>query len=155
MGFLNREIFSVADPGCLSRIRIFSIPVRIFSIPVRIFPSRIQIFPNPDTGSASRNLSILTKKLFLNSRKYDPGCSFRILILYPSRIPNPGVKKAPDPGSGSATLEIYIYKNSVIINTVPVLSHPSPPRWSRKQRASRQATRSVKIKYKHSAAWHI
>jgi hypothetical protein len=33
-------------------------------------------------------------------------CSFRIriLIFYPSRIPDPGVKKAPDPGSGSATL---------------------------------------------------
>jgi hypothetical protein len=28
----------------------------------------------------------------------------RILILHPSRIPDPGVKKAPDPGSGSATL---------------------------------------------------
>jgi hypothetical protein len=74
---------SVADPGCLSRIRIFSIP---------------------DPGSASK------KKLFLSSRKYDPGCSsririqIRILILYPLRIPDPGVKKAPDPWSGSATL---------------------------------------------------
>ncbi len=28
----------------------------------------------------------------------------RILIFYPSWIPDPGVKKAPDPGSGSATL---------------------------------------------------
>jgi hypothetical protein len=28
----------------------------------------------------------------------------RILTFYPSRIPDPGVKKAPDPGSGSATL---------------------------------------------------
>jgi hypothetical protein len=27
----------------------------------------------------------------------------RILIFYPSRIPDPVVKKAPDPGSGSAT----------------------------------------------------
>ncbi len=26
------------------------------------------------------------------------------LDFYPSRIPDPGVKKAPDPGSGSATL---------------------------------------------------
>jgi hypothetical protein len=33
---------SVADPGCLSRIRIFSIP---------------------DSGSASKNLSILTQKI--------------------------------------------------------------------------------------------
>jgi hypothetical protein len=31
--------------------------------------------------------------LFLISRKYEPGCS--------SRIPDPGDKKAPDPGSGT------------------------------------------------------
>jgi hypothetical protein len=67
------------------------------------FPSRIPD-PNclhPDPGYASKNLSILTpRKWFLNSRKYDPGCSSRIRILtfYPSRIPDPGVKKAPDPG---------------------------------------------------------
>jgi hypothetical protein len=42
-----------------------------------------------------------TKKWFLSTRKYDPGCAFWILILtfYPSRISDPGVKKAPDPGS--------------------------------------------------------
>jgi hypothetical protein len=55
------------------------------------FPSRIRIkefkYFNP-------------KNLFLSSRKYDPGCSSRIRIL----IPDTGVKKAPDPGSGSATL---------------------------------------------------
>ncbi len=74
--------------------------------------SRIRIFSiqnNPNffpPGSASKNLSILTQKRFLSSRKYNPGFSSRIQILtfYPSRIPNPGVKKAPDPGSGSATL---------------------------------------------------
>ncbi len=38
------------------------------------------------------------KNCFLSS------CSSRILIIYSSRIPNPGVKKAPDQGSGSATL---------------------------------------------------
>jgi hypothetical protein len=44
--------------------------------------------------------------LFLSSRKYDPWFSGyssppRILItVYPSRIPDSGVKKAPDPGSG-------------------------------------------------------
>jgi hypothetical protein len=41
------------------------------------------------------------KKWFPSSRKYDPGCSSQILIFCPSRIPDPGVKKAPD--SGSAT----------------------------------------------------
>jgi hypothetical protein len=39
--------------------------------------------------------------MVLSSRKYDPGCSSRIRILtftHPgSRIPDPGVKKAPDP----------------------------------------------------------
>ncbi len=39
-------------------------------------------------------------------RKYDSDSSFRIriLIFYPSRIPDPGIKKAPDLGSESATL---------------------------------------------------
>ncbi len=33
-----------------------------------------------------------------------PGSRIRMLTFYPSRIPDPGVKKALDPGSGSATL---------------------------------------------------
>jgi hypothetical protein len=76
------------------------------------FPARI---PDPNClypGSASKNLSILTpkkQKWFLSSKKYDPGCSSRIpdpdADFYPSRIPDPGVKKAPDPGSGSASLD--------------------------------------------------
>jgi hypothetical protein len=59
--------------------------------------SRDKKIPDPGSGSASKNLSIFnTKKLFLSSRKYDPGCSsrIRIQIFYPSRIPDPGVKKA-------------------------------------------------------------
>jgi hypothetical protein len=35
----------------------------------------------PDPGSASKNLSVFNPKIFLSSRKYDPGCS--------SRIPDP------------------------------------------------------------------
>jgi hypothetical protein len=52
------------------------------------------------------------KKWFISSRKYDPGCAFWILILtfYPSRISDPGVKKVPDPGSGSATLVSTYFK---------------------------------------------
>jgi hypothetical protein len=55
---------------------------------IRIFLSRIHIkeFKNFNPKS---------------SRKYDPGCSSRIRIFYPSRIPDPGVKKAPDPGSAT------------------------------------------------------
>ncbi len=44
-----------------------------------------------------------SKKWFLSSKKYDPGCSSRIpdpdADYLPSRIPDPGVKKAPNPGS--------------------------------------------------------
>ncbi len=49
---------SVADPGCLSRIRLFSIPDPIFFHP----GSRIRIFSIPGSGYASNNLSILTQK---------------------------------------------------------------------------------------------
>jgi hypothetical protein len=63
-------------------------------------------------GSVSKNLSILPKIEFLSSRKYDPGCSSRIRIPHQDPdfllIPDPGFKKAPDPGSGSATLT-YTY----------------------------------------------
>jgi hypothetical protein len=82
-------LHSVADPGCLSRIRLFCIPD-----PNCLHPgSRIRLkefkYFNPKK----------TKKWFLSSRKYDLGCSSRIQMLtfYPSRIPDPGVKK----GTGS------------------------------------------------------
>ncbi len=73
-----------------------------------VYPgSRIRLFSIPDPGSSSKNLSILTpkkaKKWFLSSKKYDPGCSSRIpdpdTDFLPSRIPDPGVKKVPNPGS--------------------------------------------------------
>ncbi len=93
---------SVADPGCFSRIRLF---------------------PTPDPGSElSKNLSILTpKKSFLSSRKYDPGCSSRIRMLtfYPSRIPDPGVKKAPDPGSAT----LYANWKKILVPQITNLPH--------------------------------
>jgi hypothetical protein len=63
----------------------------------------------PDPGSASKNLSILTqKKLFLTSRKYDPGVhpgSGSWFFTHPgSRI---RVKKALDPGSATLFLEKF------------------------------------------------
>jgi hypothetical protein len=117
------KISSFDDPGCLSWIldpgsEFF--PSRIPDPGSKFFPSWI---PDPgmnffhprmlDPGSASKNLSILTKKKwFLSSQKYDPGFPSRIRIpdLNPeflpipdpdpgSQIPNPGVKKAPDPRS--------------------------------------------------------
>jgi hypothetical protein len=81
----------IPDPGYdffPSRIRTVSIP----DPGSELSPSRI-----PDPGSASKNLSILnpkkTKKLFLSSRKYDPGCS--------SRIPDPDADFLPIPDPGS------------------------------------------------------
>jgi hypothetical protein len=49
-------------------------------------------------------IELLHKKMSLSSQKYgvwirDPGSG-----KYQFRFPDPGVKKAPDPGSGSATL---------------------------------------------------
>jgi hypothetical protein len=52
--------------------------------------SQIQIFFHP--GSALKNLSILTQKLFLSSRKYDQYCSSRIRILIFLPIPGPGFR---------------------------------------------------------------
>ncbi len=87
---------SVADSGCLSRIRIF--PERIpgpgskrFRIPDP--HQRIQLFWSP-------------KKLFLSSRKYDPWCSFRIPDLFFFTYP----------ASGSATLLTrYTRKLSLVL----------------------------------------
>jgi hypothetical protein len=47
------------------------------------------------------------QKLFLISQKYVPGYSSRDpdLDFFPSRIPDPGIKKAPDSASGSAALQ--------------------------------------------------
>ena len=45
----------------------------------------------PDPGSASKNLSILTPKMVLSSRKYDPVCSSRIQILDPEHWANPHI----------------------------------------------------------------
>jgi hypothetical protein len=83
-----RYRYCVADPECLSRIRILSI-----SDP----GSWVKTIPDP------------------GSRKYDPGCSSRFRIPDPDLdflpVPHLGSKgqKAPDPGSGSATLHRYIF----------------------------------------------
>jgi hypothetical protein len=75
-----------------------------------LFPSRI-----PDPNCLHPGSRILIKvfkyfnpkkkqnKWFLSSKNYDPCCSSRIpdpdADFFPSRIPDPGVKKAPNPGS--------------------------------------------------------
>jgi hypothetical protein len=46
------------------------------------FPSWIRIFSIQDPRSTLKNLSIFNpKNCFLSSRKYDPGCSSRILLF--------------------------------------------------------------------------
>ncbi len=85
------------------------------------FPSRI-----PDRGS--KNLSIFsTKKKFLSSRKYDPGCSSRIRILIfflsririqntglGSRIQDPGKTYSGSGGGGGGAIRHWV---------------PSPSQW--------------------------
>jgi hypothetical protein len=64
---------------------------------------------NLDPGSRIRIKVFLTKKL------KDPVCSSRILALNFFSIPDPGIKKAPVPGSGSATYRMrsLLYNSTV------------------------------------------
>jgi hypothetical protein len=72
--------------------------------------TRVKTIPGPGSGSASKNSVFLTQKtvseLLEKDLRYSP--RIRISIL---PIPDPGVKKAPDPGSGSATLFISFFKD--------------------------------------------
>ncbi len=78
-----------------------------------VYPgSRIRIFSSPDPGSTSK--SILTQKIdtklseILSGLFVHPAPDF-----YQSQIPDPGVKKAPDPGSGSATkISLFSVRNT-------------------------------------------
>jgi hypothetical protein len=60
------------------------------------FPSRIQ---GQHKNSGSRIRIRIKEFKFLSSRKYDSGFSSRIRMFYPSRIPDPGIKKALNSGS--------------------------------------------------------
>ncbi len=68
-----------------------------------------------DAGSVSKNLSILTQKIAFKLSEIWYGSVFipdpdNTLIFYPSRSPDPGIKMAPDPWSGSATLAETVRK---------------------------------------------
>ena len=117
------EISSFDDPGCLSQIpdpESEFFPSQIPDSGSKFFPSwipdpRSKFFPSRilDPGSASKNFSILTKKMFSQLSEiriwiltFYPS---RILILYPrSRIQGSKRHRSliPDPGSGFVTLEI-------------------------------------------------
>ncbi len=63
-----------ADPGCLSRV-----------LDPNFFYPRSRIQVQKDSGSASTWKEFkyfIPKNLFLSSRKYDPGCSYRIRISW-------------------------------------------------------------------------
>jgi hypothetical protein len=118
----------------------FRLPTGIPVLRIRdVYPgSRIQLFSIPDPnclhpGSASKNFSVLTqKKWFLSSRKYDPGCLSWVpdpdADFYPSRIPDPGVKKAPDPGSRIRIRNTAVYSLRRQVN----ISCKKPPFFSSK-----------------------
>jgi hypothetical protein len=79
-----RDAYAIPDPG--SRIRIF--------------PSRIPDKDHKDAGFLTpKTVPKLSEKL---SGMFTPGSEIR--IFFPSGIPDPGIKTALDPGSGSATL---------------------------------------------------
>ncbi len=78
---------------------------------IRIFPSLIQGLKDlgsaPGSGSASKKYSFNQKICFwaLGNMIRDVHLGSRIRIFSPIPDPDPGVKKVPDPESGSATLQ--------------------------------------------------
>ncbi len=94
------------------KIEIMSLCLMFTLLQICDFLSRIRIFSILDLGSAIRiritNLSILTNKLFLSYRKYDPGCSSLIRIPGPDldflTIPDPGFRGQK--GTGSRILDL-------------------------------------------------
>jgi hypothetical protein len=62
-------------------------------------------------GQFSKIIELLPKKLSLSSQTYGLGIRDPRSGIRKKPIPDPGVKKAPDPGSGSATLEEFCLKN--------------------------------------------
>jgi hypothetical protein len=81
----------------------------------RFFPSRI---PDPNRFHPGSRIRIKEFKHFNQKNSFQalgnmirvvhPGFRIRILTFYPPRIPDPEVKKAPDPGSKSATLVLLL-----------------------------------------------
>jgi hypothetical protein len=73
-------------------------------------------FSIPDHGSGSKAKSIFNTKNCFKARgnvmrdvHAGSGPRIQILIFYPSRIPDPGVKKAPDPGPTEAKTNLSIF----------------------------------------------
>ena len=123
--YFNAKI-SVADPGCLSRILIFTHPgippgskdsnkregwkkisCRNFLCSHKFHKIAnnfsFQVLKKKILANFQRIIELFTQKIVTKLSKiwvWDPGSGKDLF-----RIPDPGVKKAPDPGSGSATLK--------------------------------------------------
>ncbi len=85
------------------------IPDPNFSIPDP--GTRVKNIPDPESGSASKKLSIFHPKSCFSALGYmiqevHTGSRIRILTFYPSRIRDSGVKKTPDPGSAALILTV-------------------------------------------------
>jgi hypothetical protein len=90
--------------------------------------SLIGIISSPDPGSASKTLSILTLKnvfqalgnmilVVLTGSWGQKGTKPRILGSKRHPIPDPGVKKAPDPGSATLLRHINTYKFKLLLHS--------------------------------------
>ncbi len=127
---------SVAEPGCLSRI-----PDPTFFHP----GSRIRTVSIPDPHQ--RILSILTpkkaKKWFLSSKKYDPGCSSRILDpgsgCWLSPIPDPGSRGQKGTQSRIPDLDPQHCSCTCLGTTIPGCS-PASASWNPSSRAPSRRT---------------
>jgi len=121
----------VADPGCLSRIQIFTHPgsrlqkqqqkrrvkkncCHNFLCSHKFHKIEnyfsFEVLKKKIWENFQRIIELLTQKIVTKLSKiwvWDPGSGKNLF-----RIPDPGVKKAPDPGSGSATLKISQARHS-------------------------------------------
>jgi hypothetical protein len=76
------------------------------------------VLKKKNLGQFQRIIELFTQKIVNKLSKiwvWDPG-SGKNLFRIPdpgSRIPDPGVKKAPDPGSGSATLILSVHNRGI------------------------------------------
>jgi hypothetical protein len=136
----STEKVSVADPGCLSRIpdpktAMKDIGEKNFVV-IPFFWShkfhKIELFYflNVDEKNLGQ---LFTQKIVSKLSKiwvWDPGSEFRDPVSGKNlfRIPGPGVKTAPDPGSVSATLEkVNWFRNFCLIISISIISEKSLP----------------------------
>ncbi len=109
---------SVADPGCLSRILIFTHPGSRISDQKTARKESCKSAKEKNLGQFSKNYrTFYPKKLSLSSQKYGFGIRDPVSGKTLFRIPDPGVKKAPDPGSrirNTASPKLYVNREKYV-----------------------------------------